>query len=354
MEAFKFENSVYLYLLAIIPILYLIRFFIKRSDRKVLKKLGNLNLIHQLIKGHSPLRKNWKFFLLNAAIAMLIIALANPQMGSKLQKVERSGADIILAIDISNSMLAEDIKPNRLSRSKLAISQLIDKLQGDRIGIIVFAGEAYTQLPITTDYGAAKMFLSTVNTDYINNQGTSIASAIELARESFKQIQESNDKPTSKAMVIITDGEDHEEGAIEAAKEAQKENIQIFTIGMGLERGAPIPLFKGNKKVGYKKNQQGETIITKLNDKILNEVSEAGGGFFVRANNSNTGLNKIFKSINSLDKTEIETKVFKEYEGWFQIYIGIALLLLIIEIIIGERKNSKWLKWSLFNEREEK
>jgi Ca-activated chloride channel family protein len=294
-------------------------------------------------------RKNWKFALLMGAMATIFITLANPQLGSKIEKVQRKGIDMIIAVDISNSMLAEDIKPNRLSRAKRAISKLVDKLQGDRIGLIVFAGEAYTQLPITTDYSAAKMFLSSVSTDYISTQGTSIANAIELGRATFKEMSEDVQAgKRNRAIVIITDGEDQEEGALEQAKEAAKEGIIIYTIGMGTEKGGPIPLYRGGRMTGYKKDREGHTVITRLNQIELQKIASAGNGIFVRANNSKVGLNKILDEISRLDKTEIESQTFKDYESHFQIFAFLAILFLIIDLLLSERKGKLISKFNIF------
>jgi Ca-activated chloride channel family protein len=294
-------------------------------------------------------RKNWKFALLMGAMASIFIALANPQLGSKIEKVQRKGIDMIIAVDISNSMLAEDIKPNRLSRAKRAISKLVDKLQGDRIGLIVFAGEAYTQLPITTDYSAAKMFLSSVSTDYISTQGTSIANAIELGRSTFKEMSEDVQAgKRNRAIVIITDGEDQEEGAVEQAKDAAKEGIIIYTIGMGTEKGGPIPLYRGGRMTGYKKDREGHTVITRLNQIELQKIASAGNGIFVRANNSKVGLNKILNEISRLDKTEIESQTFKDYESHFQIFAFLAILFLLIDLLLSERKGKLISKFNIF------
>ncbi len=349
MQIFKFQNDIYLYGLLLIPVLVLFWVLIRRGYRKELSKLGEPRLIHRLMPEVSIARKNWKFALLMGAMTTLFIALANPQLGSKIEKVQRKGIDMIIAVDISNSMLAEDIKPNRLSRAKRAISKLVDKLQGDRIGLIVFAGEAYTQLPITTDYSAAKMFLSSVSTDYISTQGTSIANAIELGRATFKEMSEDVQAgKRNRAIVIITDGEDQEEGALEQAKEAAKEGIIIYTIGMGTEKGGPIPLYRGGRMTGYKKDREGHTVITRLNQIELQKIASAGNGLFVRANNSKVGLNKILDEISRLDKTEIESQTFKDYESHFQIFAFLAILFLIIDLLLSERKGKLISKFNIF------
>ena len=347
MKIFKFEHPEYLIAASVVLLLYTLWFIAKARDKNTLLRLGEEAQVKRLVKALSPQKRAWKFFLVNLAVVMIALALANPQLGSKMEKATRKGADIMIALDISRSMLAQDIKPNRLTRAKMAISRLVDKLEGDRIGIIVFAAEAYTQLPITTDYGAAKMFLSSVNTDYINNQGTSIAAAIEKAMQTFEQ-KPVKDNKKNKALIIITDGEDHEQGAVDAAKKAAAAGIKIYTIGMGLESGAPIPVYRNGVKTGYKKDREGHTVITKLNENLLREIAADGGGYFVRANNSNTGLKKIFKSISKLDKEEIETRSFKEYEGWFQIFVFAAILFLLIEILITEKRGKFADRFNIF------
>ena len=350
MQIFKFQNEIYLYGLLLIPVLVLIWILIRRGYRKEIAKFGDPNLVSKLMPNVSVSKKNWKFTLLMSALASLFIALANPQLGSKIEKVQRKGIDMIIAVDISNSMLCEDIKPNRLSRAKRSISKLVDKLQGDRIGLIVFAGEAYTQLPITTDYSAAKMFLSSVNTDYISTQGTSISRAIELGRSTFKEVSEDVQAgKRNRVIVVITDGEDQEKGAIEQAKEAAKEGIIIYTIGMGTEKGGPIPLYRHGRMTGYKKDREGHTVITRLNQIELQKIASAGNGVFVRANNSKVGLNKILDEINQLDKQEIESQSFKDYESHFQIFAFLAILFLILDLLMSERKGKLISKINIFD-----
>lgn len=350
MQILKFQNEIYLYGLLLIPVLVLIWILIRKGYRKEIAKFGAPNLVSKLMPNVSVSKKNWKFTLLMGALASLFITLANPQLGSKIEKVQRKGIDMIIAVDISNSMLCEDIKPNRLSRAKRSISKLVDKLQGDRIGLIVFAGEAYTQLPITTDYSAAKMFLSTVNTDYISTQGTSISRAIELGRSTFKETSEDVQAgKRNRVIVVITDGEDQEKGATEQAKEAAKEGIIIYTIGMGTEKGGPIPLYRNGRMTGYKKDREGHTVITRLNQVELQKIASAANGIFVRANNSKVGLTKILDEINQLDKQEIESQSFKDYESHFQIFAFLAILFLLLDLLISERKGKLISKINIFD-----
>lgn len=339
---FRFANTYILYILIAIPFLfgiYLLAIYLKK---KSLKKFGDLGIVKQLIPDFSRVRPLIKFLFAAFALACIILALAQPQFGSKLENVKREGIEIMVALDVSNSMLAEDIKPNRLEASKRAISKLTEKLKNDKIGLIVFAGDAYTQLPITTDYGAAKMFLSTVHTNFIAKQGTNISSAIKLAEESF-----SKEKNKSKVMIIISDGEDHEDDAVKAATEASQKGIVIHTIGMGLPQGSPIPISE-NQLSDFKKDNSGGIVVSKLNDVMLQQISSAANGMYVRANNSSTGLDKIYDEINKMTKELIESKTYSDYDEKYQYLVGLALLLLLLDFIIIERKNRILSKVNLF------
>ena len=340
---FRFEHTDFLYALLLIPVLTILFVWVLYWKKSALKRFGEWEIIQRLVPSISKSRLILKFIILIIGYAFLVIGIANPQIGSKLIEGERKGIDIIVALDVSNSMLAEDIKPNRLERAKQAISKLIDKLGDDRIGIIVFAGNAYVQLPITTDYSAAKMFLTTINTRIVPTQGTAIGEAIEMGVKSF------DDETHSRAVIVITDGENHEDDAIEAAKDASDKGIIVYTIGMGLTDGVPIPEYnKYGRQTGYKKDRQGSTIVTKLNESMLQQIASAGKGAYVRANNTRSGLRTVFEEINKLEKTEFESKMFSDYEDRFQYFIAISLILLIIELLIFERK-SKWLsKINLF------
>jgi Ca-activated chloride channel family protein len=279
------------------------------------------------------------------AFVMMIIGLANPQIGSKLEKVERKGIDLVIAIDVSESMLAQDIKPNRLQRARQAISRLVDELKNDRIGIVVFAGKAYTQLPITTDYSAVRLFISNISAESIPVQGTAIAEAINLAVDLFDETE------TDKAIIVISDGEDHEGDVIESAKNAVKKNIRIYTIGMGLPDGAPIPVIdRYGMQQGFKRDRNNNTVISKLDENMLKEIAEAGMGNYVRANNTQVGLRIIFDEISKLEKTEIESRMFTDYENRFQYFLAPALLLLLIEFLIFERRSSRFRKVNIFGE----
>ncbi|MDD5507252.1 MAG: VWA domain-containing protein [Bacteroidales bacterium] len=334
----RFAHPDLLYLLLLVPVFLVLFIYVLHWKKNAWKRYGDYSVISRLIPGYSRNRLILKFLLLLVALVFMVIGLADPQVGSRLVKAERKGIDIMLALDVSNSMLAEDIKPSRMERSKQAISKLIDELRSDRIGMILFAGKAYTQLPITTDYAAAKLFLSTVSTDAVPVQGTAIGEAIDLAVKSFN---ESNEH--SKAIIIITDGENHEGDVLTTAKQAAEKGIHIYTIGMGSPEGGPIPVFQGNNRTGYKKDRQGNTVVTKLNETMLQQIASAGQGVYVRASNASAGLSKIFDEINKLNKSEIESMMFSDYEDRFQYFLGISMLFLILDLLIAERK-SKWIR----------
>lgn len=329
---FRFAHPETLYLLGLIPLLIALFIWGRAKRKRQLKKFGEEMLMDQLMPNVSPQRPVWKFYLTLLAITAMIFAVAGPQFGSKLQTAKRQGVELIIALDVSNSMLAQDIMPNRLERAKQAISQMVDKLGNDKIGLIVFAGDAYTQLPITTDYASAKMFLSTINTGIVPTQGTAIGKAIELGIRSFGPQED-----VSRAIIVITDGENHEDDAIKAAETAQEKGIIVYTIGMGSAKGAPIPIGENNNS--FRKDREGNVVITKLDEKMLQEIAIAGGGKSIRANNTKVGLSELLKEINKLEKSEIEAKVYSDYDEQFQWLAWIAFALLIFEVFILERKN---------------
>ena len=332
----RFEHTEYFYLLLFLVVLAGIFWLYNSWKRKAVKRFGDEKLVDTLMPLRSRSKPYIKFVFVLFAFVLMVFGIVNPQVGSKLEKVKREGIDLMLVLDVSNSMLAEDIKPNRLERSKMAISSLIDKLEGDRVGIIIFAGNAYKQLPLTTDYGAAKLFLDAVDTKIVPSQGTAIGEAISMAAESFDESEH------NKAIVVITDGENHEDDAVGAATEAYQNSIKVFTIGMGLPEGAPIPLYNqyGNQ-VGFKKDRKGQTVITKLDEDMLRQIAAAGNGSYARANNASSGLRKIFEDINEIEKKEIETKQFTDYEDRFQYFLAAAVLFLLMELLLSD-KRSKW------------
>lgn len=330
---FKFEHPEYINLLWILPVMILIHIIYQRWKKKKYRLLGDEKVTSLMMPYRAPWRSQFKFLINLLITGSLIIALANPQIGSQLEKVKRQGIDIIIALDVSNSMMAQDIKPNRLERAKQSISRLIDDLENDRIGLIIFAGKAYTQLPITTDYSAAKLMLSSVSTNLVPVQGTSIGQAIEQSMSSF------NVEKSGKAIIIITDGENHDENTMKMVTEAAEKGIRIFTIGLGLQEGAPIPEFRGGEMIGFKKDRSGSTVITRLDETMLQRIAEAGKGIYVRASNSQIGLNKIFDEIKRLEQNTYDVTSYSDYEDRFQYFIGFALVLIFINFIINERKS---------------
>lgn len=345
----RFEHPEYLYWLIAIPMLIGIYIAVRVINKRQFEIFADSRFRELLIPLVSTSRSTTKFIIFLAVIILGIFAAANLQTGSKMEEVKREGIDLFFCVDISNSMNAEDIAPNRLERSKQAINNIINKLAGDRIGLIIFAGNAYVQLPLTTDYAAAKMFLSTVDTDLIPTQGTEIGAAINLAIRSFGNSEH------NKAIIVISDGEDHENGnAIKAAQEAAKMGIKIYSIGMGLEEGAPIPIYNQyGKRTGYKKDRDGNIVITKSDDNILRQIAEIGDGIYRRASNSNVGLDDIFEEINKVEKNEIESKIFTDYEDQFQWFLGAAIILLIMEILISSGKKDWETKFNFFEPKDE-
>jgi Ca-activated chloride channel family protein len=334
---FRFAQTYYFYLFALIPVFTVLLILFLRWKKKALNRYGDRAVISRLMPDYAAAKTILKFVILMLAFSSLVIALARPQTGSRLEKVKRTGIDIVIALDVSNSMMAQDIRPNRLERAKQSIVRLIDNLEGDRIGIIVFAGKAYTQLPITTDYAAAKMFTTTITTGIVPAQGTAIADAIELAAGSFGESKH------NKAIIIITDGEDHEGNVLEQTEAAAAKGITVYTIGMGLPEGAPIPVYNGEIQTGYKKDGDGNTVMSKLDETLLQRIATVGKGMYVRATNSETGLNKIFSDISKIQKSEIEEKQFSDYEDRFQYFVALALILLALDLFIFERKTG-WMK----------
>ena len=330
----RFAHTEYLWALALLPALFVIFFWARRLRRRAIERFGNPELLKQLIPAGGRRKTVVKFLFLVAAFAFLVLGIANPQIGSKLEEVKREGVDLFIALDVSTSMKAEDIKPNRLEAAKREISLLLDKLQNDRIGLIVFAGDSYLQLPLTTDYGSARLFLSTIDVDVVPVPGTAIGSAIRLAMKSFVQGEKKH-----RGLIIITDGENHEDDAAAAAKDAAAEGIVIHTIGMGLPEGAPIPIYQNNVQVGFQKDNEGNAVITKLDEAALQQIAEAGGGKFVRASSQQNELETLFKEIQGMEKKEFGTKVFTEYEDRFQYFLAVAILFMVGEFFISERKN---------------
>ncbi len=336
---YEIDDISHLKWLFAIPLLLLAYILLLKWKQKKQKLFAHPKTMQILSPNISTSKQHLKIFIACLAILMLTLSLINPKIGTKLEALKRKGIDIVFALDVSKSMLAEDVAPSRLLKSKQLISKIIDRLINDRIGIIIYAGNSYPLLPITTDYGAAKMFLQTVDTDIIPSQGTDISGAIEMTRQYFDDQEVKN-----KVLIIISDGEDHGNNAISIAQQmAQEQNLKIYTVGMGMKKGGPIPIKKDDVITSYKKDNKGEVVITQLNDQILKEIATATGGKYIQANNIENIVHFIEKSIQKMDKQEYESKVFSEYKSQFQWFLGIAIFLLILDVLILERK-TQWLK----------
>jgi Ca-activated chloride channel homolog len=342
---FKIVYPIYAYFFLFIPVAILLYLILLNWKKKSLNKFADTHMAKRLTSEVSDTKPVLKFILLLLAFCSLVLAVMRPQVGSKLEEVKREGVDVMIALDVSNSMNAGDIRPSRLERSKQSIYRLIEKLHGDRIGLVVFAGQSYVQLPITTDYAAAKMFLSTVSTDMVPTQGTAIGNAIDMAVESFGDSVKHN-----SVIIVITDGENHEDDPVEAAKNAAAKGVVVHAIGMGSNEGAPVPVFRGGKNVGFLKDRDGNTVVSKLDQFTLQDMCEAGNGKFVRATNSDDGLHTILAEINSMEKVEFTSKLFTDYDDQFQYFLSLALLLLILEQLLSNRKSILVRKMNLFGE----
>jgi len=340
---FKFEHTEFFYGFLAVPLFLLLAFLYFQSLSRKRKLLGDVSLISQLFPFSSKRKMRVKITLFILGFSSLILALCNLQTGSKLTEVKREGADLIVCLDVSNSMLAQDLNPDRLSRAKFALEKMIEMLEGDRLGLIIFAGEAYVQLPITTDYSAAKMFLSSIGPGMVPVQGTNITDAISKAAEAF-----GSDEGRNKAIILITDGEDHEAAAIEAAEEAGKKGIMINTIGIGSESGVPIPLIENGTVKGYRKDRDGNVVVTKLNAGLLKEIASKGDGVYVQASQSDLGLNAVLDKIDELDKTQLESKMYTDYEDQFQWFLALSLFFFMMEFFISERASEWFRKLNLF------
>jgi len=326
---FRFENPEYLWLMSIVILLALVYIVLLFRQKSKLRKFGELYLLKQLMPDVSRWRSLIKFSLLELAITFMIIMLARPQEASQIGEEKRSGIETVIAIDISNSMLAQDVTPSRLDRAKMLVESLVENFSDDKIGLIVFAGDAFVQLPITSDYVSAKMFLSSIDPSMIVNQGTDIAAAINLAAHSFTQ-----DEHVGKAIIVITDGEDHEGGVLEAAKDAHDNGMNIFMLGIGSSKGAPIP---NKESGGYMLDRSGETVLSKLNENMCKEIAQAGGGVYIHVDNTSGAQRILDDELDKLEKSD--STVYSNYAEQFQTFGVIALLLIIIEICVLERKN---------------
>ena len=337
---FRFADPTYLYLLAVIPVLAIIRFLTYRNQKKRLRKFGDPKLLRSLMPDVSRFRPAVKFWILQGALALLVVMLARPQFGTKISNEQRTGIETIIAMDISNSMLAEDITPSRLDRSKMMVENLVDHFTNDKIGLLVFAGDAFVQLPITSDYVSAKMFLSSIDPSMMATQGTDIARAIDMATHSFTQ-----EEGIGKAIIVITDGEDHEGGALESAKAAKDAGMRVYVLGVGSTQGAPIPI-PGTGD--YMKDNTGNTVMSALNEDMCRQVAQAGGGAYIHVENNSAAQDQLDNELSKLAKKETTSTVYSEFDEQFQAVAILALLLLILEICIFDRRNPLLKRLSLF------
>ena len=346
---YKLEEPVYFYLLAIIPAMIVVFLLVFWWKKRTQRKFSNPDLLKRLAPNSSTFKSTFKLILLLLGIAFLVISLVNPKMGSKLKTVKREGVDVVFALDVSRSMLAEDIAPNRLEKAKQIISKIIDKLGSDRVGIIIYAGNSYPLLPITTDHAAANMFLQNANPDMVSSQGTAINEALELAKTYYN-----NDEQTNRFLVIISDGEDHQEETKQVALNLANEGVKIYTVGVGTEKGGPIPMRLNGAMIGYKKDNKGETVITKLIPEVLQGIADAADGAYINGNVTEIPVKQISEIIANAQKSEFETKQFSDYKDQFQWFLAIGILFLLLDVFLFDKK-TKWLrKVDLFNEEKAK
>ena len=340
---FRFEDPIYLWLLVLIPILALIRFISYRNQKKRLRKFGEPALLKELMPDVSRFRPSVKFWILQGALALLVLMLARPQMGTKISQEKRVGIETIICMDISNSMLAEDIVPSRLDRSKMMIENLVDHFSNDKIGLIVFAGDAFVQLPITSDYVSAKMFLSSIDPSMIATQGTDIGRAIDMATHSFTP-----EEGIGRAIIVITDGENHEGGAVEAASAAKDAGMRVYVLGVGSSKGSPIPI-PGTDD--YMKDNTGNTVMSALNEQMCKELAQAGGGAYIHVENNSAAQDQLDNELDKLSKKETTATLYSEFDEQFQAFGLLALLLLVLEICILDRRNPLLKNISLFGKK---
>lgn len=339
------DEKTYFYLLLLVPLLIFFYAWVQFSKRKMQRQFATKEALKRLAPEASA-GKGWlKFGFLALALVCLIVALANPKIGTKIQNLKMEGVDIVFAIDVSKSMLGEDVKPNRLEKAKHLTSEIINQLSGDRIGLVAYAGQAFPQLPLTSDYAAAKMFLHNMNTEMLSSQGTAIDQAIGVASGYFK-----DERPTSRLIFIISDGEDHQEEASEMVQQVAETGVRIYTIGLGSAKGTTIPIKEGQTQV-YKRDQNGEVVITKLNRPLLEEIAKQGGGRYIDGNNTQEVLQNVKNILSGVDKNEYQSQLFSDYKDQFQWFVGAALLLIVIDMFISFRKTPWLRKLNLFGEK---
>lgn len=339
---FRFGEPIYLYFLLIIPFLVVFYIYTNYRRRKKLCQYGDPELMAHLMPNVSKYRPDVKFWLVTAALVMVIFMLARPQFGSKMETVKRQGVETVVALDISNSMLAQDVTPSRLEKSKKLVSRLVETFNNDKVAMIVFAGEAFTQLPITSDYISAKMFLETISPSLITTQGTDIRGAIDLAMKSFTP-----NEGVGRAIVLITDGENHEGGAVEAAQQAAEKGVRVFVLGVGSPDGSPIPVEGTND---FRRDKDGNVVVTKLNEQMCQEIAKAGNGMYVRVDNTNNAERALNAEINKLAKADVETQVYTEFDEQFDVLAWLALILLAADVMLLNRKNPLFKNVKLFKQ----
>ncbi len=343
---YRIEEPIYFYFFAIIPVIIIVFLLVLWWKKRTQKKFASQELLAKIAPNSSTFKSVVKLVFFLIGISFLIISLVNPKMGTKLKTIKREGVDVVFALDVSKSMLAEDIAPNRLEKAKQIISKTIDKLGSDRVGIIIYAGNSYPLLPITTDHAAAKMFLQNANPDMVSSQGTAINEALTLAKTYYN-----NDEQTNRFLIIISDGEDHQEEETRKIMQGlESEGVKTYTIGVGTEKGGPIPIKLNGALIGYKKDRKGETVITKRKSDVLKSIANTSNGEYIDGNRTEHPVEKIEKIIGNAQKSEFETKQFSDYKDQFQWFLGIGLFFLIIDLFFFERK-TKWVKKvDLFNE----
>ncbi|WP_117883937.1 vWA domain-containing protein [Aureibaculum luteum] len=345
---YQLEEKTYFYYFAAVAVLFVLYLLVSLWKKQKQKAFADSGLLEKLSPEISPFKSFFKMLMVALALSFLIIALVNPKMGTKLKTIKREGVDVVFALDVSKSMLAEDVAPNRLEKAKQIISRIIDKLGSDRVGIIIYAGNAYPLLPITTDQAAAKMFLQNADPDMVSSQGTAINEALKLGKSYFD-----DDEQTNRYLFLISDGEDHDENVSYIADEATKEGIKIFTIGIGNADGGPIPIKRNGTLVGYKKDRAGEVVITRMNDQTLKKIATDGDGEYLYGENTTKTVDYINDLLLKADKKEFETKQFSDFKDQFQWFIGLGILFLIFDALMFNKK-TKWIqKLNLFNEKKE-
>lgn len=332
--AFRLERPQMLAGMFVGPLLALIFLIDLGWRNRALKRFASTPTLQRMVPGNSTLRVLGRFLLVRHALSFLVVALAGPQFGTKLEEVKSEGIDLVVAIDVSNSMECEDLRPSRMEVARRAMEQLIDRLRGDRLGIVVFAGEAFVQLPITADRSAAKLFLNTVNTNSVGTQGTAIGAAISLAKESFEA-----ESPGSKAIIVITDGENHEDDAEGAAREAAAAGIVVHTIGMGTPEGGPLPIRRNGQVTGFRKDENGNTVVSKLNEPMLEHIAAEGGGVYVRASSGSSGMEQLVEDLRAMDTSEKGSYMFTAHEDQFQYPLGVGIIMLLLGLSLGERRH---------------